>query len=363
MKRFVDYVRGGKVFVVTDHESLRWMESATDGKVQRWCLYLQQYDLTLLHINGEFNVVADWLSRSLSDDEEQDSIIEEVSTPLFMVSDDRPKATSAPSSAVVSSSIWTPYVPTVEEFKRCYEDLSANEKRVLFLAPDEMYYHLRTRRLYVPLALRDCVLYWFHVSKFGGHCGVNKTVRRMKKWVWWNKMAQDVQAYMGQYLICIRSMTPQPVRRLQSVLSKPLPFQTVSLDFIGPVSWCSVACYALVCIDHATRFIVGVHCGNSALAAVEVLRFRWCSMFQAPNVVLTDRGSHFLGAFNEFVTRELLSYHVFTSPYYPQGNAINEAAHKAINRVLCGSALLSDCDFKSALESAVSVHNATLILR
>jgi hypothetical protein len=40
MQQFRDYVITGKTVVLTDHESLRWMDKAESGKVQRWALYL-----------------------------------------------------------------------------------------------------------------------------------------------------------------------------------------------------------------------------------------------------------------------------------------------------------------------------------
>lgn len=359
VQRFADYVRGTRFFVITDHESLRWMENATEGKVQRWSLYLQQFMMTLLHIQGEFNVVADWLSRSVDDDEDHDEIIDAISTPLFVLDADHRHASSVSSTSAKSLSVRSPYVPTVLDFQICYDSIPVNEKRMLYLAPDGMYYHVRTNKLYIPMTLRDCLLHWFHVSKFGGHCGVNKTARRMSKWVWWPHMSQDVQKYVRQCLICIRSGTPQPVRTLHSILTKPLPFQIVSVDFIVDVEWQGIKFDSLIIVDHATRFMVGFVCIKDSEHAAKGFRERWCSIFQAPNVVLSDRGSEFLKFFNSYVVEGLLSYHMFTSAYYPQGNAINEASHKAINRVLTSCSQIGNSPFDEALESAVAVHNAT----
>lgn len=58
------------------------------------------------------------------------------------------------------------------------------------------------------------------------------------------------------------------------------------------------------------------------------------------------------------MTKELLAYHVHTSAYYPQGNAINEAAHKALERSLCASLWSGGDSFDDALYTAVSVHNS-----
>ena len=79
------YVLGRPVFVFTDHASLKWMENAQTGKLHRWTMVLQQYDLRIHHLDGELNVIADWLSRSKAqDDASLDSDIDLLS-PCFAV--------------------------------------------------------------------------------------------------------------------------------------------------------------------------------------------------------------------------------------------------------------------------------------
>lgn len=171
-------------------------------------------------------------------------------------------------------------------------------------------------------------------------------------------MAQSVQEYVKNCLICIRQSIPQPQRLLQSVLTKPLPLQTISMDHVGPLEWGGIKVYFAVIIDHATRFMMAQQCSPTMKESVQFLQNHWCEVFQAPNTVLTDRGSAFRSGFNQFVTQSLLAYHIFTSPYYPQGNSINEAAHKSLNRSLSAYQLLDNSNFSEALSAAVAVHNS-----
>jgi hypothetical protein len=60
-----------------------------------------------------------------------------------------------------------------------------------------------------------------------------------------------------------------------------------------------------------------------------------------------------------FVTQKLMSLLVYTSPYYPQGNAVNEASHKAIGASLVAMADAPDAStFPSALRDATMVYNS-----
>src|SRR5262249_28100261 len=82
LEKFRDYVKASSVTVLTDHEPLPWIDKASSGKVQRWALFMQQFDLKIVHIAGRHNVIADWLSRSFAADEGDDEI-QEVAIPVL----------------------------------------------------------------------------------------------------------------------------------------------------------------------------------------------------------------------------------------------------------------------------------------
>ena len=121
-------------------------------------------------------------------------------------------------------------------------------------------------------------------------------------------------------------------------------------------------CLLCMMIDHATRFMVAVEVADlTGKTTTRVLRQHWVSIFQAPEAVLTDRGPAFRDSeFEEYVTQELCAYHVFTSPYYPQGNGINESSHRGLEASIAAAAGTLDVPFDEALRDAVVVHNATL---
>ena len=188
---------------------------------------------------------------------------------------------------------------------------------------------------------------------------MNRMIRRMNKFVWWKGMGQSVKEYVGGCLLCVRR-TPPRVKTLRGALTKALPLQLISLDYIGPRFISEVPWYILIIIDHATRFVMA-DCANAKSAAhcLKCLRDRWCMVFQAPMAILTDRGAEFRERiFHDYVTQELGAYHVYTSPYYPQGNGVNEACHKAIDYSV-STALRETNNFEAAVRDAVLVHNAT----
>jgi hypothetical protein len=350
LERFRDYIKAGRVVVFTDHESLKWMHNATSGKVQRWSLYMQQFDLEIRHIAGKDNTLADWLSRSMADHTVENAEVDNIAVPVFSAAD-----------VSVCKQTLIPQIPNVQQFVEGYKTMSTEEERELYKSNDGLYYHVRTNLLAVPSKLREAIMYWFHVGKYGGHGGLNKTLRRMRKWVWWPRMAQDVQEYIKGCLVCVCHTKPRRLQTASGVLSKPLPLQLISLDLIGPYRIKGEKRWILVIVDHATRFIMANATRSAtAVEVVEVMQQQWCKVFLAPYGVLVDRGSCFISEdFRKYITTKLGAYIIYTSPYYPQGNGINEASHAAIKSLISKCLETGQSSFEEAIDSAVWLHNAT----
>jgi len=65
IRRMRDYLEGYPFTVITDHQSLRWLQKldAPAGRLGRWAFELQQFDIDIKYRKGSLNRVADALSR------------------------------------------------------------------------------------------------------------------------------------------------------------------------------------------------------------------------------------------------------------------------------------------------------------
>jgi len=65
VKKFRQYIQGAKIFIYTDHMAWKRGVTSTDpsGRINRWIMELSTHDISIIHIPGKDNVVADALSR------------------------------------------------------------------------------------------------------------------------------------------------------------------------------------------------------------------------------------------------------------------------------------------------------------
>jgi hypothetical protein len=115
INKFRHYITGYEVFVHTDHSTIRFLmnKPITNGRVTRWLLLLQEFNITVLDRPGKDNVVADFLSRIKNED------------------DDIPVDDSFPDEHLFSLSVNTPWFVDMENYlatRKLPSHLSPHEK-------------------------------------------------------------------------------------------------------------------------------------------------------------------------------------------------------------------------------------------
>jgi hypothetical protein len=73
INKFRHYITSYTIFVHTNHVAIRYLMNklVISGRVVRWLLLLQEFDLTILDKPGKENVVADFLSHLENNPEEE----------------------------------------------------------------------------------------------------------------------------------------------------------------------------------------------------------------------------------------------------------------------------------------------------
>ncbi|GFW42861.1 retrovirus-related Pol polyprotein from transposon 297 [Trichonephila clavipes] len=72
LKKFRGYIEGTEITVASDHQPLKWLLNlkSPTGRLARWALEIQSFNLKVQYIPGKANVVAHMLSRPVTQEEE-----------------------------------------------------------------------------------------------------------------------------------------------------------------------------------------------------------------------------------------------------------------------------------------------------
>eukprot|EP01068_Selenidium_serpulae_P018877 Selendium_serpulae@DN6493_c1_g1_i7.p2 len=191
------------------------------------------------YIAAEENLIADWLSRSLNRDD--DAEVDEIAVPVSYHVE------------VLSGLNVRP--PTDQEVVEAAREEPDPPNDMLW-GDDGFPRHRISGKPYLPRRFRKAIMFWFHGSRYGGHVGINKMMRRIGKVLWWPNMSDDISKYVGLCPVCRAGAMIRLGSPIEGALSKPTLFALVSLDFVGPRTYGGVKTWILVIIDHYSRFVV-----------------------------------------------------------------------------------------------------------
>ena len=113
------------------------------------------------------------------------------------------------------------------------------------------------------------------------------------------------------------------------------PWDTLSVDIVGPLPADHRKEFLIVFVDCYSRYNILVPSSNHTSSTVsEALLRHVVPYFGTPRRLLSDRGREFVGNVWDKLMRSLGIQRVLTSPYHPEGNAINERSHRTLNNIL-----------------------------
>lgn len=312
IEKFRPYIEGVKFTVVTDHASLLWLKNLKDptGRLCRWSLRLQPYDITFVHRKGSQMVVADAFSRA----------VETVDVNIFPSAEDnwydsliaRVLADEAkfPQFRVENSILYK----NCERGKRSFGYVSS-------------------WRIVVPTNKRNDVMDDCHVPPSSAHGGYHKTVDRVRRNYYWPGMDNDVRNYVRNCEVC-KSVKPTNVTQrapMGKFREARQPWHIIYADFIGPLPKSKQGhCHILTVVDSLSKF-VHAHPLRAATskALIQFLENRIFLTFGVPEIVVTDNGVQFTSTeFKSFLAKYNTKQWA-VSRYHPQANAA-EAANKTI---------------------------------
>ena len=113
------------------------------------------------------------------------------------------------------------------------------------------------------------------------------------------------------------------------------PWDTLSVDIVGPLPADNRQEYLIVFVDCYSRYtILGPASNHTANTVSEVLLRHVAPYFGTPRRLLSDCCREFVDNVWGKLMYALGVQRILTSPYHPEGNAINERSHRTMNNML-----------------------------
>ena len=190
-----------------------------------------------------------------------------------------------------------------------------------------------------PATLIPTILRIYHDSpETGGHFGDTHTREHIERNFWWPKMASIIHHYCSSCELCQKrkqskaseAVLPQPVQAPQR------PFQRVMVDYVGPLTVTRRGNrFILSVLDVFSHWAIAIPT-RSADAITTAIAFHdfWIAHYGAPEVLQSDRGSHFVNDLVDSVNTLFYVHHVKASAWHPNTEGKVERFNSVVEQML-----------------------------
>jgi hypothetical protein len=176
-----------------------------------------------------------------------------------------------------------------------------------------------------------------HDCPIGGHQGASRTLGRIKLYLEWKVMEQDITDYIKKCVTCqqmkLGKIKPEP---LQVTDTQEFPWNKLAVDTVGPLEVTSEKNkYMLSCQDNLSKYLVAVPLqSQTAEETAEKLVKFIILIYGIPSTILTDQGANFCADVFRRLCTLLKIEKVQTTAYHPESNGALERAHATLMNYL-----------------------------
>ena len=314
VEKFRPYVEMQPFKVITDHASLKWLMNQRDlsGRLARWSMALAKYDFSIEHRKGSEHIVPDALSRAFHD-------IEEIELHFIDIDLNSPEFDSIDYVELRNSCI--ELQNSVPDVKVTGRHIFRRTNHSTGMISDEF----QNWKLWIPISLSESLISAAHNPPDVAHCGIAKTIYKLREKYFWPNMALQVKNFIQRCEICkcvkpSNTITRPPIG--EPVLSKRA-FQKIYIDFMGPYPKSKNGnTVLLVILDHFTKYTLLQALPKAT--AVEVVKFLEeivFPLFGVAETIHTDNGRQFTSNKFENIMTKYQIKHMYNPLYTPQCNA------------------------------------------
>ena len=336
-EKFSDYILGKAIMMETDHKPLVPLLSKTTlsnlpPRILRFRLRLARFQYEVKHVPGKLLYTADTLSRApVKGDVETVGCQElclihslDVLLPASQNALDKYRQAQQEDPICCKLMEFTqdgwPSKHQIKGYLKRYWQ----ERNQFTMVEDLLLYGVR---IVVPQNLRRTTLQKIH----NGHQGFQKCYQRISTSVWWPGISKDLERFIKECLMCLKTMPVPTEPLLQSPLPK-YPWQKVASDLfeLKGISY-------LLVVDYYSQYIEVQKLTSTTSSAIITALKAVFSRHGIPSVLVSDNGP-------QYVSEEMKSFataygfsHITSSPHYPKSNGLAERSVRTVKSILSKS--------------------------
>ena len=326
------YLLGRHFHIYTDHRTIQYFlnQKITTPAQQKWLAKLIGYDYTIHYRPGKNNAACDALSRKEDGSHSSQTISKygelfAMSGMSSAVHDYLQEIQQACTMDVEASNIWS----------QCQQGTCPNSHYTI--GDSQLLYK---GMVFVPSLgeWRKKVISECHDGFNGGHAGVARTLKRVKRTFAWPGMLKDVREYVSTCHVCQQNHyeTINPPGLLQPNQIPEGAWKDISLDFIEGLPKSAGKSVVLVVIDRLTKyghFIALAH-PYTASTVVQAFVQHVFKLHGMPDSIISDRDPIFLSNFwQEFFKLQGTKLKK-SSAYHPQTDGQTENLNRTLEQYL-----------------------------
>ena len=187
--------------------------------------------------------------------------------------------------------------------------------------------------------IKTTIMTELHSVPYAGHPGFQRTLQKVKRTFYWKGMTGDVQSFVLSCPVCQLEKAEHTLVRgqLQPIQLPDQKWKEVSLDFVTDLPKTSAGEDTILnVIDRATRMVHCIPC-KKTITGVQTARKYWQfvgKLHGVPNIIYSDRGSVFIGAFWRELWVVLGTQLRFSTAYHPQTQGVIEKMNQLASQTL-----------------------------